>query len=116
MGPDSTVLIALAQVIWTDAPWPHQQSKRPGKTLLHPKPSNPGERLDQWASSQPDTVWRRLRIRDSDQGWVEVNYLSQRVWVIEGDRQKLWWFWFGKTPTNGPTTAPAPKPRAATTP
>jgi SRSO17 transposase len=100
------------QTIWTDAPWPHQQGKRPGKTLLHPQPTHPGERVDQWAASQPDTAWRRLKTRDSDQGWVEASYLSHRVWIIEGDRQKLWWLLVWENPderTNNGTRAKAPR-------
>jgi SRSO17 transposase len=100
------------QTIWTEAPWPHQQGKRPGKTLLHPKASHPGERVDQWAAAQPDTAWQRLKTRDSDQGWVEVSYLAQRVWVIEGDCQKLWWLLAWENPderSNDGTKAKAPR-------
>jgi SRSO17 transposase len=86
------------QVIWPHAPWPHQQGKRPGKALLHPKPSHSGERVDQWAARQPDTAWCRLKTRDSDQGWVEVSYLAERVWVIENDIQKPWWLLVWENP------------------
>jgi len=41
-------------------------------------------RVDLLAAQSPATDWRRLKVRDSDQGWVEVNYLAQRVWVSEG--------------------------------
>lgn len=79
------------QLIWKEAPWPHREGKRNRKPLLHPKPSHPGIRVDHWSDAQPDTAWQRLKTRDSDQGWVEVSYLAERVWVIEGDRQKCWW-------------------------
>ena len=99
------------QHIWTEAPWPHQQGARPGKPLLHPKASHPSQRVDAWAAAQPDTAWQRLKVRDSDQGWVEVSYLAQRVWVVEGDVQKVWWLLAWEDPdarTNkgGKTTGP----------
>jgi len=99
------------QHIWTEAPWPHQQGARPGKPLLHAKASHPSQRVDAWAAAQPDTAWQRLKVRDSDQGWVEVSYLAQRVWVVEGDVQKVWWLLAWEDPdarTNkgGKTTGP----------
>lgn len=100
------------QRIWPQAPWPHQQGKRPGKTLLHPKPSHPSERVDQWASNQPDTAWQRLKVRNCDQGWVEVSYLAERVWLTDGDRQKLWWLLVWENPDercNDGTKAKAPR-------
>lgn len=75
--------------VWAEAPWPHHQGKRTDKPLLHPKPSHPGERAGNWADARPDTAWQRLKTRDSDQGWVEVSYLAERVWVTDGDLQKL---------------------------
>jgi SRSO17 transposase len=86
------------QRIWTENPWPHYQSARPGKTLKHPKPSTPSQRVDDWAAAQPDTAWRRLKVRDSDQGWVEVSYLSERIWVLEGDTAKAWWILVWENP------------------
>lgn len=86
------------QTIWNEAPWPHHHGKRPGKTLLHPKPSHAGERVEHWSAAQPEDAWRRLKTRDSDQGWVEVSYLSRRVWITEGERQSLWWLLVWENP------------------
>lgn len=100
------------QRVWTEAPWPHQQGVRPTKHLLHPKPSHPSQRVDTLAADQPDTAWQRLKVRDSDQGWVEVSYLVQRIWVIEGDLQKLWWLLVWENPderTNNGTQLKAPR-------
>jgi len=94
------------------APWPHRQGVRPGKPLLHPKASQPSERVDAWAAAQPDTTWQRLKTRDSDQGWVEVSYLAQRVWVTAGERQKVWWLLAWENPderTNHGTKPKAPR-------
>ena len=97
------------QRIWTAAPWPHRQGARPGKDRLHPVPSQPGERVDAWAAAQPDTAWRRLKTRDSDQGWIEVNYLAQRVWVTEGDQQKVWWLLVWENPDERANNGTKPK-------
>ncbi len=100
------------QKVWTEAPWPHQQGKRPSKRLLHPKASHPGQRVDDLAAGRPDTDWQRLKVRDSDQGWVEVSYLVQRIWVMDGDRQKAWWLLVWENPderSNNGTPLKAPR-------
>ena len=97
------------QRVWTEAPWPHQQALRPSKHLLHPKPSHPSQRVDAWASAQPDTAWQRLKIRYSDQGWIEVSYLAQRVWVTEGDQQKPWWLLVWENPDERTNNGSKPK-------
>jgi SRSO17 transposase len=97
------------QLVWTEAPWPHRQGARPGKELLHPRPSLPAERVDAWAAAQPEGAWRRLKVRDSDQGWVEVSYLSQRVWVVEDDVQKVWWLLVWENPDERANNGTDPK-------
>jgi SRSO17 transposase len=86
------------QRIWTENPWPHYQGTQGGKPLQHPKYSHPNQRVDDWAAAQPDTAWRRLKIRDSDQGWVEVSCLSERIWVVEKDVAKCWWLLVWENP------------------
>lgn len=86
------------QTVWREHPWPHCEGKRPGSTLKHPRPSHPGQRVDQWAGEQPEGEWRRLKIRDSDRGWVEVSYLSGRVWVNEGERVHCRWLLVWENP------------------
>ncbi|MEI6365445.1 MAG: IS701 family transposase [Actinomycetes bacterium] len=97
-GEDFVAEVHCDQHIWTQNPWPHYQSARPGKPLQHPKSSRPSQRVDDWASAQPDTAWKRLKVRDSDQGWVEVSYLSERIHVIEGDIVKVWWLLVWENP------------------
>ena len=100
------------QRIWTEAPWPDRHGKRAGTTLRRSQTSQPALCVDQWAAAQPDTDWQRLKIRDSDQGWVEVSYLSQRVWIVDGDRQKVWWLLVWENPderTNNGTSPKAPR-------
>jgi SRSO17 transposase len=78
--------------VWLEAPFCHQQSKRAGgKPLVEPRPSTPSHRVDEWVQSQPLEEWRRFKVRDSDQGWVEVRYLARRVWVAHHGQEYLWW-------------------------
>jgi SRSO17 transposase len=108
-GENFVAEVHCDQHIWTEAPWPHQQSRRHGKVLKHPKPSHPNQRVDAWANAQPDTEWRRLKTRDSDQGWVEVSYLTQRVWVLDGDIQKVWWLLIWENPDERTNDGAKPK-------
>ena len=61
-------------------------------------------RIDQWAGTLPDTDWERLKVRDSTHGWVEVNYVSQRVWLWDGKEPcaRLWWALAWQNPDEGP--------------
>jgi SRSO17 transposase len=78
--------------IWADQPWHHHEPKRPqAKPLLHPRASSPSVRVDEFIQAQSELEWQRLKVRDSDQGWVEVSHLAKRVWVSEGEDEKLWW-------------------------
>ena len=43
------------------------------------QPSQPRQRVDAWAAAQPDTTWRRLKARDSDQGWVDITLILERL-------------------------------------
>jgi SRSO17 transposase len=97
------------QQIWTQAPWPHQQSSRRTKPLLRPKASHPGERVDELCAARAETDWRRLKVRDSDQGSTEVNYLSQRIWVVEGEQQKLWWLLAWENPDEASNNGSKPR-------
>jgi SRSO17 transposase len=78
--------------IWAVQPWQHRQPKKHGaKALQRPRPSSPSQSVDQYIAARPEQDWQRLKVRDSDQGWVEVSWLAQRVWVIDGEHEKLWW-------------------------
>lgn len=79
------------QRIWTDCPWNHREGARPGKELKKARASMPPMRIDEWAQKQAEDQWKRLKVRDSDQGWVEVNYLASRIWVSHEGDERLWW-------------------------
>lgn len=80
--------------VWPEQPWHHREPKSgKAKPLKHPQPSSPKVRIDEWIKTQPDLDWQRLKVRDSDQGWVEVSYLAKRVWVMDeaSEEEKCWW-------------------------
>lgn len=78
--------------IWSEQPWRHQEPKRLGaKKLTQPRASTPSQRVDQYVSKLNELDWQRLKVRDSDQGWVEVSYIAQRIWVADGEQEKVWW-------------------------
>lgn len=79
------------QHVWTQAPWMHTEGLRPGTRLNQPRASHPSQRVDHWIAALPDTEWRRVKVRDSNQGWVEASYIARRIWVVDGDREKVWW-------------------------
>jgi hypothetical protein len=49
-------------------------------------------RVDQWVQQQPDDAWRRLTIRDTTKGKLQVDILHQRVWLWDGkEKQAKHW-------------------------
>ncbi len=49
-------------------------------------------RADLWAEQQPAERWRRIKVRESTKGTIEVELLHQRVWLYrEGDEQAYCW-------------------------
>lgn len=90
------------QHVWTQHPWHHHQGVRPGKTLKRPKTSCPSQRVDALVNELPDTDWQRLKVRGSDQGWVEVSCLAQRVWARQGEAARCWWLLSWENPDERP--------------
>lgn len=86
------------QHVWLDCPWPHCQAKRAGAKLKVPVPSSSSQRVDQWAQVQGEPQWERLKVRDSDQGWIEVRYLAQRVWTMHQNRESARWLLVWENP------------------
>lgn len=77
--------------VWLECPWLHHESRRPGPPLKKARPSSASVQVDEWAVAQEGDAWRRLKVRDSDQGWVEVSYLVQRVWTCHEGVESLRW-------------------------
>lgn len=95
-------------LVWRDAPWHHQQAARGKAPLKTPRASHPGQRIDAWAAEKPRRQWRRLKVRGSDQGWVEVNYLAQRLWVREEGQEQLRWALVWEDPHESPNDGSKP--------
>jgi SRSO17 transposase len=90
------------QLIWSDSPWPHRLAKRSGKQLKQAQASQPAQRVDDFSQVQDELDWRRLKVRDSDQGWVEVNYLARRIWTMHEEEAQLQWLLIWEDPNERP--------------
>jgi SRSO17 transposase len=106
LGETFVAEVHCDQTCWLEAPWRHRQGARSGSILTHLKSDQPAVRVDQWARDQRETAWERLKVRHSDQGWVEVNYLAQRVWPTDGADEKGWWLLAWENPDEGSTRHP----------
>jgi SRSO17 transposase len=104
MGEIFVMEVHCDQRLYEENPWPCSGPEVDG---VRPAPRVNGYqpvRFDDWASALPDTGWERLKVRDSTGGWVEVNYVSQRVWLWDGKEQsaRLWWALAWQNPDEGP--------------
>jgi SRSO17 transposase len=45
----------------------------------------PAIRVDRWQSEQPDEAWKRVKVRDSSRGELEVDVLHRRVWLWDNE-------------------------------
>jgi len=55
-----------------------------------------------WAASQPPSRWRRLSVREGEKGDVIADYLTQRVWLWDGEEvQARCWHLLVRRETDG---------------
>lgn len=76
--------------IWLEDPEPAippRKSKR-GKAPTVLKAQGLPMRVDELAIHQPPEAWRRLIVRDSTKGKIQVDILHRRVWVWDGMEKK----------------------------
>ena len=104
MGEIFVMEVHCDQRLYEENPWPCSGPEVDG---VRPVPRVKGYqpvRFDDWTSALPDTGWERLKVRNSTGGWVEVNYVSQRVWLRDGKEQsaRLWWVLAWQNPDEGP--------------
>jgi len=104
MGETFVIEVHCDQRLYQENPWPSSGPEIDGVT---PPPLIKGYqplRIDHWASALPDTDWERVKVRDSTRGWVEVNYVSQRVWLWDRKEQyaRYWWALAWQNPDEGP--------------
>jgi SRSO17 transposase len=71
------------QFIYLEDPCPYIPEKQ-GAKGRHPslyKTDTLPMTVAKWASEQPDNVWQRITTRDSTKGRLQVDILTQQVWV-----------------------------------
>jgi len=74
------------QQIYLKDPQPVVPRSLPGRGRQCTRPVAQCEkgRVDRWKKSQPDSAWRRVTLRDSTKGALQVEVLHQRVWLWDG--------------------------------
>jgi SRSO17 transposase len=70
---------------------PERRGRR-GRVPMRPVTEARPLRVDAWASAQPATAWRRMRLRDGEKGEVAAEFLTCRVFVWNGkdERARSW--------------------------
>ena len=83
MGETFVVDVHCDQRIFLEDPKPTLKKKK-GKRGRKPtklEANAPAIRVDQWLSEQPDEAWKRVKVRDSSRGELEVDVVHRRVWL-----------------------------------
>lgn len=55
-----------------------------GRLRSRPVPQTPKSKLCDWVQDQPESAWKRVGIRRSTRGWLEVEMVHRRVWLWNG--------------------------------
>ena len=113
------------QRIYLDDPQPFvpppgaARGRRPSRLIAQV----PAIRVDRWAAQQPAAGWQRVTLRQGSKGGLQVDILSQRVWLWDGEEaQARCWHLIVRREVDTPTeikyslsNAPAdtPRPRLA---
>ena len=104
LGEDFVIEVHCDQRLYQEAPWPEAVAE--GAAPGRPRRQQGGQamRVDEWVRQQPENAWERLKIRDSTRGWVEVNFVAERVWLWDGREEvpRLWWGLAWQNPDEGP--------------
>lgn len=79
------------QLIYLEDPAPYIPQRRTsrGRAPSRHKTDAPKIIVAAWAASQPEEAWRRITTRDSSKGRLEVDLLTQRVWVWLDKKQTV---------------------------
>lgn len=79
------------QSIYLEDPCPYIPDRQPGKgrspSLYKSKAIKTTAK--EWANNQPVEAWRRISLRNSTKGPIEVDILTQRVWVWLDKKQDV---------------------------
>lgn len=103
-GEDFVIEVHCDQRLYRDVPWPEALSAGGAPVRSRRQQGGQAVRVDEWVRRQPESAWERLKIRDSTRGWVEVNFVAERVWLWDGreDAPRLWWGLAWQNPDEGP--------------
>jgi SRSO17 transposase len=63
---------------------PERRSPR-GKAPSRLVAQTPPVRVDRWAAAQPETDWKKVVLRESTRGTLNVEVLHRRVWLWDGE-------------------------------
>ena len=79
------------QIIYLEHPAPRipQRLTTKGRPPSRYKTDIPKITVATWAANQPEEAWQRIAIRDSTKGRLEVDLLTQRVWVRLDKKQTV---------------------------
>jgi SRSO17 transposase len=83
MGEIFVADVHCDQRIFLEDPKPSVKERK-GKRGRKPtklEANAPAMRVDQWQSQQPEEAWKRVKVRDSSRGELEVEVLHRRVWL-----------------------------------
>jgi len=74
------------QRIYLEDPKPFVPVAKQGRGRKHSRLQAQVEsmRVDRWLESQPSSAWRRVTLRDSTKGALQVDIVQQRVWLWDG--------------------------------
>lgn len=74
------------QRIYLEDPKPFVPVAKQGRGRKHSRLQAQVEsmRVDRWLESQPSSAWRRVALRDSTKGALQVDVVQQRVWLWDG--------------------------------
>jgi len=86
--PDLTITPFVAdvhkdQLIYLEDPQPTipERASARGRKPTAPVTQAPPARVDKWVSSQPETAWKRMNLRQSTKGRKYVDVMHRRVWL-----------------------------------
>lgn len=78
------------QYIYLADPRPFVPITPPGRGRKRTKRVAQSEkvRVDEWTKTQPESAWKRVTLRDSTKGKLQVDVLHQRAWLWDGTEAK----------------------------
>lgn len=91
LDADGEIFVAdvhKSQTIYLEDPRPHYPEGRKGRPAKYLKAQGAAVRVDKWVKQQPEEAWRRVTVRDTTRGSLNVDILHQRIWLWDGQEAK----------------------------